>query len=63
MLYVLENETVLEISIEEVSKSGGDSEVRGALTASTQVILAPPSSLQAGMKVRPRIYQREEHQP
>jgi RND family efflux transporter MFP subunit len=63
VLYVLENETAMEVSIEEVSKSGGDSEVRGALTASTQVILAPPSSLQTGMKVRPRISQREEHQP
>ena len=37
--------------------------VRGALTASMHVILAPPSSLQAGMKVRPRISQREEYQP
>ena len=57
LLYVLENETAREISIEEVSKSGGDSEVRGALTASMHVILAPPSSLHPGMKVRPRISQ------
>ncbi len=63
VLYVLENETAMEVSIEEVAKSGGDSEVRGALTASMQVILAPPPSLYPGMKVRPRISQREEHQP
>ncbi len=50
-LYVLEGETVREVSVEEVSKSGGDSEVRGALTASAQVILAPSSSLQAGVRV------------
>jgi len=54
-LYVLEDETVREVSVEEVSKSGGDSEVRGMLTASTQVILAPSSSLQAGMRVRSRV--------
>ena len=54
-LYVLEDETVREVSVEEVSKSGGDSEVRGTLTASAQVILAPPSSLQAGMRVRSRV--------
>lgn len=53
-LYVLEAETVREISVEELSKSGGDSEVRGALTTSAQVILAPSASLQAGVRVRPR---------
>jgi RND family efflux transporter MFP subunit len=54
VLYVLEAETVREISVEELSKSGGDSEVRGALTTSAQVILAPSASLQAGMRVRSR---------
>lgn len=54
VLYVLEAETVREISVEELSKSGGDSEVRGALTTSAQVILAPSASLQAGVRVRPR---------
>lgn len=50
-LYVIENETVQEVSVEVVSKSGGDSEVRGRLTPSARVILAPPASLQAGMRV------------
>lgn len=57
VLYVLEDETVREVSVEEVSKSGGNSEVRGTLTASAQVILAPSSSLQAGMRVRSRMPQ------
>ena len=63
ILYVLENGTAREIVVEEVSRSGGDSEVRGTLAASSQVILTPPSSLQSGMKVRPRSLQREEPQP
>ena len=54
-LYVLEGETVQEVSVEEVSKSGGDSEVRGMLTDSAQIVLAPSSSLQAGMRVRSRV--------
>ncbi|MDN5940519.1 MAG: efflux RND transporter periplasmic adaptor subunit [Nitrospira sp.] len=54
VVYVLEAETVQEISVEELSKSGGDSEVRGALTTSAQVILAPPASIQAGMRARSR---------
>lgn len=53
-LYVLDGETVQEVSVEEVSKSGGDSEVRGRLTSSAQVILAPPASLQGGMRVHSR---------
>ena len=53
-LYVLEGETVQEVSVEEVSKNGGDSEIRGALTDSAQVILAPSPSLQAGMRVHSR---------
>ncbi len=57
VLYVLEGETVREVSVEEVSKSGEDSEVRGMLTASAPVILAPPSSLQTGMRVRSRVPQ------
>lgn len=63
ILYVIENGTAREVSVEEVSRSGGDSEVRGTLAASSQVILTPPSSLQSGMKVRPRSLQREEPQP
>ena len=54
VIYLLEDETLREVSVEEVSKSGGDSEVRGALTASAQVILAPSSSLHTGMRVRSR---------
>ncbi|MGH7217457.1 MAG: efflux RND transporter periplasmic adaptor subunit, partial [Nitrospiraceae bacterium] len=57
VLYLLESETVREVVVEEVSKSGGDSEIRGALTPSAQVILAPPSSLQSGMHVRPQVRQ------
>ncbi|MBC7838147.1 MAG: efflux RND transporter periplasmic adaptor subunit [Nitrospiraceae bacterium] len=41
-LYMLEDETVQEVSVEVVSKSGGDSEVHGRLTASAQVILSRP---------------------
>ena len=55
VLYVLEDETVREVSVEEVSKNGGDSEVHGMLAASGQVILAPPSSLKTGMRVRSRM--------
>ena len=57
VLYMLEGGTVREVSIREVSKTGEDSEVLGALTASGQVILAPSSSLQAGMRVRSRVPQ------
>ncbi|NOS82333.1 MAG: efflux RND transporter periplasmic adaptor subunit [Nitrospira sp.] len=53
-LYVLDGETVREISVEEVSKNSGDSEIRGALTDSAQVILAPSPSLQTGMRVHSR---------
>jgi RND family efflux transporter MFP subunit len=53
-LYVLEGETVQEVSVEEVSRNGGDSEIRGALTDSALVILAPPPSLQTGMRVHTR---------
>lgn len=63
ILYVLENEIVREVSVEEVSRNGGDSEVRGTLAASSHIILAPPSSLHTGMNVRSRIPQREEPQP
>ena len=55
VLYVLEDETVREVSVEEVSKNGRDSEVHGMLAASGQVILAPPSSLKTGMRVRSRM--------
>lgn len=57
VLYILDGDRVQEVPVEEVSKSGGDSEVRGTLTASAQVILAPPSSLRAGMRVRSRVPQ------
>ncbi len=57
ILYVLENGTAREISVEEVSRSGGDSEVRGSLAASSQVILTPPSSLLTGMNVRTQVPQ------
>ena len=63
VVYVIESGTAREVSVEELSRSGGDSEVRGPLAASSQVILTPPSSLQSGMKVRPRSLQREEPQP
>lgn len=53
-LFVIEGETVQEIPVEELSNSGEDSEVRGRLTASAQVILAPPASLQTGMRVHSR---------
>ena len=56
-LYVLEGETVQEVSVEEVSQSGGDSEIRGALTDSAYVILAPSPSLQTGT----RVHSREPH--
>ena len=56
-LYVLEGETVQEVSVEEVSQSGGDSEIRGALTDSAHVILAPSPSLQTGT----RVHSREPH--
>ena len=56
-LYVLDGETVREVSVEEVSKNGGDSEIHGALTDSAHVILAPSPSLQTGM----RVHSRESH--
>lgn len=55
VLYMLEDETIREVSVEEVSKSGGDSEVTGVLPSSVRVILSPPSSLQAGMRARSRV--------
>jgi len=54
VLYRLDGETVQEIPVEVISNSGGESEVRGALTASARVILAPPASLKTGMRVRSR---------
>lgn len=57
VLYILDSDRAQEVPVEEVSRSGGDSEVRGMLTASAQVILAPPSSLQTGMRVRSRVPQ------
>ena len=56
-LYVLEGETVQEVSVEEVSRNGEDSEIRGALMDSAQVILAPSQSLRTGM----RVHSREPH--
>lgn len=57
VLYILDGDRAQEVPVEEVSQSGGDSEVRGMLTALARVILAPPSSLQTGMRVRSRVPQ------
>jgi RND family efflux transporter MFP subunit len=54
VVYVLEDESAREVLVEEVVKNGSDSEVRGALTASARVLLAPPSSLTPGSRVRSR---------
>lgn len=54
VVYLLEDEIAKEVSVEEVGKSGEDSEVRGPLTTSATVILSPPSSLTDGSRVRSR---------
>ncbi len=54
VLYVLEDETVREVSVEELSKSGGESEIRGSLTAYARVVNSPPASLQTGMRIHAR---------
>lgn len=54
VVYVLENEIAREVSVEEVGKNGGDSEILGPLTASATIILSPPSSLTDGSRVRSR---------
>lgn len=54
VVYVFEDEAAREISVEEVAQRGADSEIRGALPPSAKVILAPPSSLTSGAKVRAR---------
>lgn len=55
IVYVLEDETAREVPVEEVAQYGQDSEVRGALSASTKVIPTPPSSLTSGARVRERV--------
>lgn len=55
IVYVVENEVAKEVPVEEISKNGGDSEVRGPLTASAAIILSPPPSLRDGSRVRSRI--------
>lgn len=54
VVYVLEDEVVREVSVEEVEQRGGESEIRGAVPASANVILAPSPSLTSGAKVRAR---------
>lgn len=54
VVYVLEHEMAREVSIEEVGKNGGDSEVLGPLTASATIILSPPPTLKDGSRVRAR---------
>lgn len=54
VVYVQENETAKEVSVEEIGKNGGDSEVLGPLTASASIILSPPPSLTDGARVRSR---------
>lgn len=54
VVYVLEGKIAREVSVEEVGKNGGDSEVFGPLPASATVILSPPSSLTDGSQVRSR---------
>jgi RND family efflux transporter MFP subunit len=54
MLYALEGDTAQEVPVEAVSTNAGISEVRGPLTASTRVILAPPPEVRGGAQVRTR---------
>jgi len=54
VVYVLEDEVVREVSVEEVAQRGGESEIRGALPPSAAVILAPPPTLASGAKIRAR---------
>lgn len=54
VLFTIETDSVREIPVDELSKNGGDSEVRGELHPSMQVVLAPPSTLQHGTRIRLR---------
>lgn len=54
VVYVQENEMAKEVSVEEIGKNEGDSEVLGPLTVSALIILSPPPSLTDGARVRSR---------
>lgn len=54
ILYLREEGLAREVPVEEIARQGDGTEVRGALPASAQVILAPSSSLQTGMQVHSR---------
>lgn len=57
VVYVLEDEIAKEVFVEEIVRQGTDSEIRGPLTDSAQVILAPPASIADGSRVRSRTSQ------
>ncbi|MCA1958711.1 MAG: efflux RND transporter periplasmic adaptor subunit [Nitrospira sp.] len=57
VLYVLDHDVAREILVEEVGQQGRDSDVRGDLTVTARVILAPPPSLADGAPVRARAAQ------
>lgn len=54
VVYVLADDTIREVSVERVTSQSGENEIRGGLTASDRVILAPPASLAPGTRVRVR---------
>ncbi|MCS6896959.1 MAG: efflux RND transporter periplasmic adaptor subunit [Nitrospira sp.] len=57
VVYVLDHDTAREIPVEEISRHGADSEVRGDLSSTARVVLAPSPSMRPGSRVRPRIVQ------
>ncbi|MBI4003094.1 MAG: efflux RND transporter periplasmic adaptor subunit, partial [Nitrospira defluvii] len=57
ILYLREEGLAREVPVEEIARQGDGTEVRGALPASAQVILAPPPSLHTGIRVRSRVPQ------
>lgn len=54
VLYAVEGGAAREVAVEELSRNGGDSEVRGEVSPSMIVILSPPATLRAGQPVRIR---------
>ncbi len=54
VLYVLEGDLAREVSVQELTRRGTDSEVRGDLSTAMNVILLPPPSLANGSRARPR---------
>jgi len=52
VLYVLEGDLAREVSVQELTRRGTDSEVRGELSTAMNVILMPPPSLVNGNRVR-----------